>query len=97
MFLVQRMAGCLWFDTFIRVRPALVKGTLYQSVLAHHLVGLAAHGLARRMGPASGHGARLPRGALGAVATLLLVPQACSAEQAQRSTSSMGSWAPSLI
>ena len=46
--LVQRMAGYLWFDTLYECVLPLVKGTkLSIPFLAHHLVGLAAHGLAK--------------------------------------------------
>ena len=50
--LVQRMAGYLWFDTLYECVLPLVKGTpLSIPFLAHHLVGLAAHGLAKTHGP----------------------------------------------
>ena len=46
--LVQRMAGYLWFDTLYECVLPLVKGTPVSiPFLAHHLVGLAAHGLAK--------------------------------------------------
>ena len=52
VILVQRMAGDLWFDTLYECVLPLVKGTpLSIPFLAHHLVGLAAHGLAKTHGP----------------------------------------------
>jgi len=52
VLLIQRMAGYLWFDTCYECVLPFVKGTsLSLPFLVHHLVGLAAHGLAKTHGP----------------------------------------------
>ena len=80
--LVQRMAGYLWFDTLYECVLPLVKGTPCQSRSSRTILSdWRRTAWPRRMGLASGDGARLPRGALDAVITLLLVPQAARHEQ----------------